>query len=209
MTAALDTDGFVAATNVSRETLARLETHLALLRRWQRRINLVGPTTLDDPWRRHVLDSAQLLPLLPPGPFLDVGSGAGFPGLVLAAMGAGPAHLVESDARKAAFLAEAARAAGIAVRLHRCRIEDLAPFPVATVTARALAPLSRLLDWAAPFFEANPAVVGLFPKGAGVDDELTAAAKDWMMEIERHPSVTDPSATILIVRTLRRGRIRA
>ena len=197
---------FQALTGVSRETLERLSGYLDLLGRWQKRINLVGPRTLDDPWRRHILDSAQLLPLLPQagGPVVDIGSGAGFPGLVLAILGRADVHLVESNARKAAFLREAARQAAAPVTVHPRRAEDLDPFPAAAVTARACAPLAKLLDLAAPFLALG--AIGLFLKGAGVDEELTDARERFNMAIERQPSRSDPAATILIVRNVERHR---
>ena len=156
----LTAEAFRAAANVSRETLERLERYAALLEKWNRAINLVARGSLVDLWRRHMLDSAQLWPLLPvarerPRRILDLGSGAGFPGLVLAIMGVPEGsvevHLVESDEKKATFLREAARIAEAPVTLHVQRIESLAPFPVDAVTARACAPLPRLLDYAAPF----------------------------------------------------------
>lgn len=185
--------------------MARLERFVALLLDWQRRINLVAPSTLDRLWQRHVLDSAQLLPLLPPGTqrLLDLGSGAGFPGLVLAILGVPEVHLVEADRRKAAFLREAARVTDArGVHIHACRIEELQPFPVQVVTARALAPLDRLLALAAPFLEQG--AVGIFLKGADVDAELTAARRSWTMHVERVPSLTSPEGCILIVREVRR-----
>ncbi len=192
-----DAQAFRDATGVSRETLDRLTAYADLLRRWQRAINLVGRATMPDLWRRHMYDSAQLLPLAAAdrGPWLDLGSGAGFPGLVLAIMGARDVHLVESDARKAAFLREVARITGTAISLHVARIEEVAPFPAAVVTARALAPLPRLLDLAAPFFASDTVV--LFPKGQDVEIELTEAAKCWNMRVERQPSLTDPSGVLL------------
>lgn len=201
---------FQAASNVSRETMDRLKLYVALLEKWNRRINLVAKDSLADLWRRHVLDSAQLLPLLPPGPagrprqLVDLGSGAGFPGLVLAILGAGETHLIESDGRKAAFLREAGRETGTAVTIHNHRIEAVAPFPVEVVTARACAPLPRLLGYAAPFLAAPGAApggktsgIGLFLKGRNVDQELTEARERWNMQIERLPSRTDPAAVIL------------
>lgn len=194
---AFDSKAFQDATGVSRETLDRLTAYADLLRKWQRAINLVGRATLPDLWRRHIYDSAQLLPLAPAdsGPWLDLGSGAGFPGLVLAIMGAKDVHLVESDARKAAFLREAARITATDVTLHTARIEHLAPFSAAVVTARALAPLPRLLDLAAPFL--TPSSVALFLKGQDVEIELTEAAKCWSMRAERQPSLTDSSGVVL------------
>jgi 16S rRNA (guanine527-N7)-methyltransferase len=202
----LKTEEFQRLTGVSRETIRRLSTHLEVLETWQRRINLVGARTLDDPWRRHVLDSAQLAPLLPDaaGAVVDIGSGAGFPGLVLAILGRGDVHLVESNARKAAFLREAARQTATPVTVHPRRIEDLTPFAAAAVTARACAPLAELLDLAAPFMDLG--AVGLFLKGAAVDEELTAARERFNMAVERHPSRSDPAATILIIRNVERHR---
>jgi 16S rRNA (guanine527-N7)-methyltransferase len=192
------------AFSVSRETEERLRAFADLLVRWQTRINLVGPATLKDLWRRHILDSAQLFPLLPSGPVLDLGSGAGFPGLVLAILGAAPVHLVESDQRKCAFLREAARITGTEAVIHACRAEALAPFPVAAITARALAPLPRLLVLAAPFLK--PGTRCLFLKGRGSEHELTEAAKDWMMTVERIPSRSDPRGFIVSLSEVHRGR---
>lgn len=192
---------------VSRETLSRLARHLELLRSWQRRINLVSAASLDDPWTRHVLDSAQLLRLLPAGTrrLLDIGSGAGFPGLVLALLGVSEVHLVEADRRKAAFLREAARVTGsTGLTVHARRVEELVPFPVDAVTARAVAPLERLLGLAEPFLAARG--VGLFPKGRDAEAELTAAARSWTMRVERFPSLTSPEASILLLREVRRVR---
>jgi len=194
---------FQEQSGVSRETLARLDAFVALLRKWNRRINLVSRASLEDVWRRHVLDSSQLMAFLPPAPagrprvLLDLGSGAGLPGLVLAILGAGEVHLVESDGRKAAFLREAARVAEADVRIHACRIEAVTPFPVDVVTARALAPLLRLLSLAAPFL--GPDTHGLFLKGAGVEGELEAARSAWDFSMESHPSCTYCSGNILVI----------
>lgn len=213
-------EAFLREADVSRETLDHLIVYKELLEKWQRRINLVGPATLPDVWNRHFLDSAQLFPLIQaslkgrrgPCALIDLGSGAGFPGLVLAlvARGAGQplqAHLIESDRRKAAFLAEVCRATGLAraVTIHAERIEKLPleRLPRADiVTARALAPLYDLLDYAAPLLA--PHGVGLFLKGAKAGDELTQAAKHWTMRVDRFPSRTDPSGTILRVAALTR-----
>ncbi len=125
--------------DVSRETLSALETYAALLVKWQARINLVAKDSLPDLWRRHFLDSAQLVPLLPPGaaPITDLGSGAGFPGLVLSIMTGRAVHLVDSDQRKGAFLLEAARMTGAKARVHSERIEATKAWPAEIVTARA------------------------------------------------------------------------
>jgi 16S rRNA (guanine527-N7)-methyltransferase len=187
---------------VSRETLtagvARLEIYTALLVKWQKAINLVSNNTLPDLWRRHMLDSAQLLPLLPPfgsennSPITDFGSGAGFPGLVLAALTERPVQLIDSDVRKCAFLREAAQAMGIGGRvgIHAKRFDALTPWVSPIITARACASLDELLGWTAPF--ANDRTVFLLLKGAKADEELTAAAKHWTMDIERQASITDP-----------------
>jgi 16S rRNA (guanine(527)-N(7))-methyltransferase RsmG len=182
---------------VSRETEATLATYLTLLAEWNPRINLVAPAPVEL-WRvRHVEDSLQLHPLLPPGPFADLGSGAGFPGLVLAA--ADPSaewHLVESDQRKAAFLREAARRMKLAnVAVHAARAEAAKLPPLRAVTARALAPLDKLLRLAAPLLTRDGLAV--FPKGRTAERELTEAGATWLMRVERFASRTDPEATIL------------
>lgn len=204
----LDPAGFLSqiqrlAPGVSRETLVegvkRLEIYAGLLVKWQKAINLVGPATIPDLWRRHMLDSAQLLPLLPPaapgsdGAIADFGSGAGFPGLVLGALTERPVQLIDSDIRKCAFLRETAQAMGIGnrVAVHAKRFDALKPWTSPVITARACAPLDQLLAWTTPF--ADVETVFLFLKGAKVDEELTAAGKHWTMEIERQPSIADSS----------------
>ncbi|MDE0058369.1 MAG: 16S rRNA (guanine(527)-N(7))-methyltransferase RsmG [Defluviicoccus sp.] len=193
----LTPEACAAALNVSRETLERLEAYVALLRRWQRRRNLIGRGTEADIWRRHILDSGQLAAHLPAGArrIVDLGSGAGLPGLVLAILTGAETTLVEADAVKAAFLAEAARLTEAPCEIRRARIEDLAPWPVDALTARALAPLPRLLDYAAPF--APP--LSIFPKGARWREELTEASRTWHISARDAPSATEPAARILIV----------
>lgn len=195
----LGPDGFAAATGVSRETMARLETYAALLINWATRINLVGRTTLDDLWRRHFLDSAQLLPLIPAAArtLVDLGSGAGFPGLVLAILGAPGVELVEADSRKAAFLREAARVTNAAVTIRGCRIEAVAPCPADVLTARACAPMERLLALGERFI--GPQTTCLFLKGARAEEELTEARKAWTMTATRHSSRADPGGSILLL----------
>ncbi len=191
--------------DVSRETIERLAVYLELLARWQVTVNLVGGSTLADPWRRHVLDSGQLWRFWPRGArrLVDLGSGAGLPGLVLAILGAPEAHLIESDRRKAAFLREAARATGTGVTVHACRIEAAPPLEAEVVTARALAPLSALIGLAQRFI--GPAGQCLFLKGRAVADELVEARRYWRMTIETHPSLTDPESSILLLREIARG----
>ena len=178
--APLDAASFASLVAVSRETQARLAAYLDLLRQWQQAINLVGRSTLDDPWRRHILDCAQLLPFLPDRPLelADLGSGAGLPGLVLACMDDGiAAHLVESDRRKAQFLREAARRLDLAnVTVHPVRIESLA-LAVDVVTSRALASLGDLLRLGHPLLRPTGRLV--LPKGRNAAAELAAAAAGW------------------------------
>jgi 16S rRNA (guanine527-N7)-methyltransferase len=195
--APLGPDDFVALTNVSRETMWRLEAYAVLLTEWSQRINLVGHSTLADLWRRHFLDSAQLLPMIPPGTqcLVDLGSGAGFPGLVLAILGVPGVELIEADRRKATFLREAARVAQVEISLRACRIEAVAPHPADIVTARGCAPLDRLLALSERFI--GPRTTCLFLKGERVEEELTVADKGWTMTVSRHPSRSDPGGTVL------------
>lgn len=188
---------FAIQAGVSRETAHRLAAYLDLLKRWQARINLVSEASLGDAWRRHFLDSAQLWPLIDRqgGRLYDIGSGAGFPGLVLAIMGMSDVHLIESDQRKAAFLREAARITGAKVEIRISRAEKLSPKDGDFVTARGCAALPELLDLAMPLLK--PSGICFFLKGRGVEAELTAANKAWSMQIQRFPSKSDPTGTIL------------
>jgi 16S rRNA (guanine527-N7)-methyltransferase len=196
---------------VSRETLGRIETYSAELLRWNPRINLVARGDESRVWARHVEDSLQLLALMPDGlaedgsaQAVDLGSGGGFPGMVLAIASGVGFMLVEADARKAAFLREAARLATAPVRVLAQRIEVVAPQGAMLVTARALAPLPRLLPLVARHLA--PGGTALLMKGAGHDRELTEAATHWHMKVMRHPSRTDPDGTILRVTELRPAR---
>lgn len=215
---------FQEAFGVSRETLARLEIYEALLRTWQKTINLVSPATLDEAWHRHFADSAQLLDFalaeiaaegksagqLEGGKvWLDLGSGGGFPGLVLAILLAerdpkARMTLVESDSRKSAFLAEVGRKTGVAVEIRAERSEKAATQAKSqikdVITARALAPLPKLLGLVLPFF--SPQAVALFPKGRDAEAEVEAAQKDFTFEAKLLPSLTDTEARIVIVRNL-------
>jgi 16S rRNA (guanine527-N7)-methyltransferase len=206
--APLSREAFGEQLNVSRETLERLTVYLDLLRRWQPAVNLVGPATLADPWRRHLLDSAQLAAHVPPAAasLVDLGSGAGFPGMVLALLGARGVHLIEGDRRKAEFLRAVARATGAPVTIHAERIEQLPGWPAAVVTARALAPLPRLLDLAERFVAADSVCV--FLKGESVASELTEARANWHMVCERLPSLSAPTGTVLKLRGICRARDR-
>lgn len=203
-------DEFAQAFGVSRETIDKLLAYEALLRQWQKTINLVAPSTLESIWSRHFADSAQLLALAPPDArrWLDLGSGAGFPGLVLAIMLGGregaKVTLVESDSRKAAFLAEVGRRTGAPVDIRPERIEKIATQSklgaVDVITARALAPLPRLLDLAAPAF--SPETLGLFLKGREAQAEVDAARARWTFETTLLPSLTDGGGRIVQIRAL-------
>lgn len=190
---------FQQVTGVCDEVLARLQAYADLLVKWQKKINLVGNNTISDLWSRHMLDSAQLYPLLPKPDctVIDFGSGAGFPGLVLAVMGGPKVTLVESDGRKCAFLAEAIRVTetGPAARLENRRIEEIAPFQVDVVTSRALASVDNLLIFGEKFLGKES--ICLFPKGKSVEDELTETQKKWKMRVLKIQSQTDSSGTIL------------
>jgi 16S rRNA (guanine527-N7)-methyltransferase len=186
--------------DVSRETHGQLEALVDTLVRWQKAINLVGKATIEDVWTRHVLDSAQLAPLIPPeaATLADLGSGGGFPGLVLAALRPElDATLIEVDARKAAFLGEAGRRMGLKKppRVVIGRIEEVPEAKADVVTARALAPLGQLLVWA-DRHRADTAIC-LFHKGKGWQSELTEATKDWDITCQPLSSKTDRDAVIL------------
>ena len=183
--------------NVSRETEDRLRIYAATLMRWNPTINLVSKSDIGDLWSRHILDSLHLHTLLPPefSHAIDLGSGGGLPAIVLAIASGRPFHLVESDARKAAFLREVARETAAPATIHCARIETLSLPAAPVITARALAPLPRLLSYAAPFLAPNG--IFLFPKGRNAALELTEAAAEWHMGVECFTSAIDPAATIL------------
>jgi 16S rRNA (guanine527-N7)-methyltransferase len=196
--------------SVSRETWERLDAFVALLLERQQRMNLVGASTIPQLWTRHIADSLQLLRLAPDARvWCDLGSGAGFPGLVIAcALADAPGtqvHLVESIRKKADFLADCAKALGLPVLVHNQRIEDFTranrvAFDV--VTARALAPLDKLLTLANPLLKTG--ALALFPKGQDVEAELTLASKSWKIDTELVQSSTDPHGRIVHVRHVKR-----
>ena len=183
--------------DVSRETRQRLETYVALVEKWQPRINLVSPKSLPDIWMRHVWDSAQLAPLIAPDTkrILDVGSGGGFPGLVLAMLCDAECHLVESDQRKAVFLSTVIRECGLTAKVHNSRVETLADLDASVITARALAPLDRLLQLLAR--QLTPETRCLFLKGARVDAEIAAAGEMVNLRHRLHPSLTNPDGFVI------------
>lgn len=194
---------FQRDTNVSRETLDKLQTYAALLEKWQSRINLVSRATLKDLWRRHFLDSAQLAPLIQGNAVaspkcLDIGAGAGFPGMVLAIQSVGTWTLVESDQRKAAFLTELSRKVEVSVTLRGERIETMESFPVDVITARALAPLEQLLTYAQPFVAEQ--TICLFPKGRRFAEEVEKARDRWDFNADIHTSLSDSEGRILLIK---------
>ncbi len=202
---------FARAFPVSRETLDRLTLYAQLLGQWGRVQDLVAPSTLDDIWHRHIADSAQVLPLAPPDTkiWADLGSGAGFPGLVLAILARDrpgfKMHLIESSNRKCSFLREVARRTGAPVEIHCMRIEQLATQrtvgAVELVTARALAPLASLLGLAKPLLADTTRA--LFLKGRDAPREIEAARQVWQFQSEMTASRTDPDGRIVDIRHLR------
>ena len=187
---------------VSARDMDRLNCFAALLIRWNQRINLVASRDIANLWARHIADSLQLAPLIPPGATMtDLGSGAGFPGLVIAICTGIPVTLIEADTRKASFLREAARTTQASVTIVNSRIEQAAVPPASVVAARALAPLPLLLDWSVPLLSRGGFC--LFLKGRKVEDELTDATARWHMTINRTPSQTDPDGVILTLSDIR------
>ena len=210
MTLPADPAARALAANVSRETFLRLEAFAALLKKWNPVINLVAGSTLRDLWARHMLDSAQVLDLAPESArtWADLGSGGGFPGLVVAILAAERrpdlrVTLVESDQRKATFLRTVARETGISARILSERVEDIPPLNADVVSARALAPLSALLDLSARHLAPGGTV--LFPKGASHAGEVTEALERWRFAVQNHPSRTDPQAVILRIGEIARA----
>src|SRR5437879_5957677 len=210
MIATSDKAAALALTPVSRETEARLDRYVDLLWQWQAKTNLVAPSTLPNLWTRHISDSLQLLSLAPTAKtWVDLGSGGGFPGVVLAcALAETPGaqiQLVERNAKKAAFLREALRVTGSAGTVHLAGIGDIVDRlvgPVDCVTARALAPLHQLIGFAEPLV--GRGAKALFPKGQDVEAELTEATKYWNIEASLIPSKTDPRGRIVFVRRAKR-----
>ena len=189
--------------HVSRETIDKFQLYLTLLEKWQRRINLVSNSTLADAWQRHILDSGQLAAYYPPQTrhILDVGSGAGFPGLVLAIMGGVTVDLVESDQRKAVFLSTVIRELGLPAKVHNQRIETMPNLRPDVITARALAPVPKLLNLIETQMSAE--CVCLFLKGASVEDELTNLQSYSTMVATTHPSLSSATGVVLELKNSR------
>lgn len=195
---------------VSRETFDRLAAFVALLEKWNPKINLVSSTTLSEVWQRHILDSIQVFDIanVTEGHWADLGTGGGFPGLVVAILAVEEAPalaitLVESDQRKAAFLATALRETGARATIRAERIEAVAPLGASILSARALARLDRLLDHAERHL--NPNGRALFPKGLNAAKELEQALASRRFRYENHPSRTDSQAVILQIEDIARG----
>ena len=194
--------------DVSRETYDRLVVFSEMVARWNKTINLVGSASLTDFWYRHILDSAQVVHFAPRRPqhWADLGSGAGLPGLVVAAFLATESprtrvSLVESDARKAVFLEQAAREMNLMVSVHKRRIETLDPLVADVISARALASIDVLLGFAHRHLDI--AGVAIYMKGAGCRGELNQAQSTWRFEADVHPSVTAKESAIVLIRNIR------
>ncbi|MEC7656336.1 MAG: 16S rRNA (guanine(527)-N(7))-methyltransferase RsmG [Pseudomonadota bacterium] len=201
-----DRAAFLAEFDVSRETSERLDTVILTLDAWRRRSNLIGPREWPQIWSRHVADSYQILPHIPEtARCVDLGSGAGFPGLVIsAARPKGHVTMMESVGKKCAFLRAAIEAAGLNASVYQGRIEAAPPSDADIVTARAFAPLPKLLEYAWPWMKNG--AMGVFLKGERWNEELTDARQSWNFAYEAIPSRTGGSGVILIVRELKRGR---
>ncbi|MCI4645142.1 MAG: 16S rRNA (guanine(527)-N(7))-methyltransferase RsmG [Hyphomonadaceae bacterium] len=201
----LDRSAVISAFDVSRETLARLDAILAVLDDWRGRVNLIGPREWPMIWHRHVADSLQLMAHIEGARrVVDLGSGAGFPGLILAAALPEGAHvtLIESVGKKCAFLRAAIEAAELPAKVCQARIESVQLEGIEAVTARALAPLPKLLELSAKWLESG--AIGVFPKGENLEEELTVAKQRWTLATEVTPSRTSPTGRVLVVSEAKR-----
>jgi 16S rRNA (guanine527-N7)-methyltransferase len=204
-------EAFVGGVSVSRETFAALQAYEAFVRRWNSAINLVSKGSLQDIWARHIADSAQIFALCPPSAkhWADLGSGGGFPGIVVAILAKDSmpglrVTLVESDLRKATFLRQAIQLLGLSAEVHSQRIESLPPLAADVVSARALAPLSDLLAFADKHLTAQG--VAIFPKGARHAEEIRDARHAWSFDLDTLPSLSDSEAAILVIRNIHRAQ---
>jgi len=201
----------VGGQSVSRETFQALRDLESLVRRWNPAINLVSKNTVPQLWDRHIVDSAQIFSLCPPGArlWVDLGSGGGFPGLVVAILAREQmpdlhVKLVESDLRKSTFLRQAAYSLGLSVTVATDRIETLTPMGADVLSARALAALPSLVEYAAIHMKADG--VAIFPKGARHQEELSEARRSWTFDVDSRPSLSDGEAAILVIRNIHRVR---
>lgn len=202
-------DPFLAERNVSRETEDRLLVFVDLLGKWTQKINLISKGTASDIWRRHILDSVQIYDFAPNNVslWLDIGSGGGLPGVVVAALAAQFAPgarvaMIESDQRKAAFLRTALRELGLDGDVLASRIDAVPPKSADLLSARALAPLDQLLGFAEMHLRLGGTAI--FPKGKTVDQEIADASTNWLFKIEKHASMTDADARILTIKDIKR-----
>jgi len=199
---------FQLATGVSRETLERLRTYHSLLIEWQQRFNLIGQGTVNAIWHRHFLDSAQLTKLsgVRRSRVVDLGSGAGFPGMVLAIMGQGGVELIDSNGKKCLFLERVSMSTNAEVVITKARFDEVArPNRADVVTARAVAPLHRLLGHVSRWVK--PQGVALLQRGSRFESELAKAERLWDFEVVRHPSITNPAGAILEISQIRRTNV--
>jgi len=193
---------YLSELNVSRETFPLLAQYVQLLLKWNQAYNLVGKTTESQMWDRHVLDSVQVLPHVDlQQPLLDIGTGAGLPGLLLAVLGAKEVHLVDSNHKKGQFLRMAARQLGIAPYIYTERLEKITSFPVKTITCRAFKSLDTILDMTQSFQQAETIYVLL--KGATWTEEVATAHENWQFESQNHPSMTADGACILCLESVK------
>ncbi len=185
---------------VSRETIEKLEAYVSVLLDWNGRMNLIGRNSVDDIWSRHILDCGQLAQFVPQpcSRLIDIGSGAGLPGIVLAIMGISGIELVENDSRKALFLQAAASSCDIKVSIRSENFEDMAPTAVDALVARAFAPLKRLVPMLQPWFAAGTRLA-ILPKGRKLDQELSDASSENHLFFRRFPSATSADGCILLI----------
>ncbi len=186
--------------NVSRETHDRLIAYCHQIQKWNKTINLVSKSSLDHIWQRHLLDSAQIHRFgAADGLWLDIGSGGGLPGIVMSILGA-DVVLVESDQRKCTFLRETARVLDLKLRVLNDRVESLPPMGAKTLSARALAPLTTLLEYAK--YHLDESGVAVFSKGKSASEEIDEARKFWRFDCEINESLTDPLASVLVIKNI-------
>jgi len=194
---------FLQTLGVSREAINKFDRYAEMLFEWNQKFNLVAKSTLEHTWRRHFLDSAQLIKLIPKDVrvLVDLGSGAGFPGLVLSLLGTPEVHLIESTGKKVGFLRSVSEELKLNVIIHQMRVESVINLKADVVTARALKPLPELLNLVMPFMKRH--TLGLFLKGQQVEDELTEATQYWRFACEKIASLSDPYGIVLKITDLK------
>lgn len=202
----MNADDFQLKTGVSRETLEKFKLYADMLEKWQKSINLVSKSTLKDKWQRHFYDSAQIIELINSGDkplkILDLGSGAGFPGLVISLFGVGEVHLVEGVGKKCSFMKQVIQKTNVSAIVHNKRIEQMDVFPIDLITSRACADLDKLLELTFPFM--TDYTECLFLKGEKSDDEINHASKKWCFDVKKIPSKSEESGMILYLSNIKR-----